>query len=69
MAKVFIGGNKMNHFFGNTDSDPDAGDKAWDKEKERDLEEWLKHIRMKAVLENNNTDMLMGIIEQYRGKK
>jgi hypothetical protein len=56
----------MNRF---TDIDPDGGDKAWARDKERELEEWLKRIRMQTVLENNNTDMLMGIIEQYRGKQ
>jgi tRNA C32,U32 (ribose-2'-O)-methylase TrmJ len=59
----------MNRWMPCPDSDPDAGDKAWARDKERELEEWLKRIRMKTVLENNNTDMLMGIIEQYRGKQ
>jgi hypothetical protein len=53
----------MNRFFGNTDSDPDAGDKAWDREKERDLENWA----MQTAILQNNTDMLQGIIDQYKG--
>jgi hypothetical protein len=35
-------GKQMNRF---TDIDPDAGDKAWDRIKERDLDEWVERRR------------------------
>jgi hypothetical protein len=35
-------GIKMRRF---TDIDPDAGDKAWDRDKERDLDEWVERRR------------------------
>jgi hypothetical protein len=65
-------GNKMNRF---TDLDPDAGDKAWDRIKERDLDDWVERRKrleleeLKTRILENNTDMLLGIIEQYRGKQ
>jgi hypothetical protein len=56
----------MNRF---TDIDPDAGDKAWDRIKERDLEEWLERKRMQTELEINNTQMMRDLIEALKGLK
>jgi hypothetical protein len=62
-------GKQMNRF---TDIDPDAGDKAWDRIKERDLEEWverrkrLEEEEMKTRLIESQVDLLLGIIESYR---
>jgi hypothetical protein len=59
----------MNRF---TDLDPDAGDKAWDRIKERDLEDWverrkrLEEEEMKTRLIESQVDLLLGIIESYR---
>jgi hypothetical protein len=59
-------GKQMNRF---TDIDPDAGDKAWDREKERDLEVWLEHKRLQTELEINNTQMIHDLIEALKGMK
>jgi hypothetical protein len=59
-------GNKMKRF---TDIDPDAGDKAWDREKERDLEAWLERKRLQTELEINNTQMMRDLIEALKGLK
>jgi hypothetical protein len=54
------------------DIDPDAGDKAWDRIKERDLEEWVERRRrlereeMKTRILENNNDMLLGLIERWK---
>jgi hypothetical protein len=62
-------GNKMNRF---RDIDPDAGDKAWDRIKERDLDAWvdrrkrLEEEEMKTRLIESQVDLLLGIIESYR---
>ena len=56
----------MNRF---TDLDPDAGDKAWDRIKERDLEEWLERKRMQTELEINNTQMMRDLIEALKGMR
>jgi hypothetical protein len=55
--------------------DPDAGDKAWDRDKERDLEEWtrdceerlerLKREEMKTRILENNNELLIGIIKGW----
>jgi hypothetical protein len=62
-------GKQMNRF---TDIDPDAGDKAWDRDKERDLEEWverrkrLEREELKTRILENNNDMLLNLIERWK---
>jgi hypothetical protein len=63
-------GKQMNRF---TDIDPDAGDKAWDRIKERDLEDWLEQRRAadRLVGEScrNLFEALTGKPSNLRGKQ
>ncbi len=62
-----MGVKEMSRWMPCPDTDPDAGDKAWDREKERaDRLERLEREEMKTRLLENNNQMLNEIVENYR---